>query len=354
MVAPLRQFRLSAESDGRGLRCDSDGVFLAGVSLLRKTSNGLVVRPVHELGALILAAFGEATDADRTWRGLQAAADALNHGDPALAMIATLHLQFPEPDDEAASRIAAVDEFLAKYDADEPRDWRGRWTTDGAGGPDTTQTGTTPNSARGSRATRSDRRDSSASAVGRFNADRAPGPTANSTSALSSSANAAPEFAEVTPDIIDPAAYNGRYHDEVVAEEAATLRSRGETVLTEVRLQMADGSAGARIDILAFDPQTHIVYGIEVKTGDNPGFTPGQIMVYPHLMMGEAVIATDPRVISLGLIPNFPLMPIPIYLIRQRNRYSDKGAFELDPQKMARYYMGKAEYAAEYSSERSW
>jgi len=133
----------------------------------------------------------------------------------------------------------------------------------------------------------------------------------------------------------------------VVAEEAARLRSLGETVFTEVKLQMADGSAGARIDILAFDPQTHIVYGIEVKTGDKPGFTLGQIVVYPHLMMGESVIAVDPRVVGLGLIPNFPLMPIPIYLIRQRDWRSSRDTFELDPRKMARYYMGKLEYSTE-------
>jgi hypothetical protein len=354
LVAQLRHFRLSAAPDGRGLRCEPDGLFLAGVSLLHKTSRGLVLRPTDELSALIFAAYGEVVDPGRVSRGLRAAAEALNRGDTALAMMEALHLQFPELDDEAAARIAAVDEFLAKYDPDEPRDWRGRWTTGGAGGPDATQTGTTPNSARGSRAATGDRGDSGASTVGLLNADRAPEPTSDSTSALSSPANAASEIAEVTPDTIDPAAYNGRYHDEVVAEEAATLRSRGEAVLTEVRLQMADGSAGARIDILAFDPQTHIVYGIEVKTGDKPGFTPGQIVVYPHLMMGEAVIATDPRVISLGLIPNFPLMPVPIYLIRQQNRYSEKGTTELDPQKMARYYMGKMEYAADFPLERSF
>jgi len=275
-------------------------VFLAGVSLVRKTSNGLVVRPAHELGALTLAAYGEAIDAGRTSRGLHAAAGALNRGDLALAMVATLHLQLPELDDEEASRIAVVNDFLAKYDRDEPRDWRGRWTTGGAGGPAASPAGATR------------------------------GPP-----------NIVSDVDQVSPDTIDPAAYNGRYHDEVVAEEAARLRSRGETVLTEVKLQMADGSAGARIDILAFDPQTHNVYGIEVKTGDKPGFTPGQIVVYPHLMMGEAVIATDPRVVALGLIPNFPLMPIPIYLTRQRDKYSTSLTIKIDPFKMSRYYMGK-------------
>jgi hypothetical protein len=61
-------------------------------------------------------------------------------------------------------------------------------------------------------------------------------------------------------------------------------------------------------------------------------------------MMGESVIAIDPRVVTLGLVPEFPLMPIPIYLIRQRNRHSSRDTFELDPRKTARYYMGKTEY----------
>ena len=63
---------------------------------------------------------------------LEAVARALNAGETALAMTSAVLLKFPEPDWNAAVRIAQADELL-KYDPDEPRDWRGRWTTRGGG-----------------------------------------------------------------------------------------------------------------------------------------------------------------------------------------------------------------------------
>ncbi len=83
-----------------------------------------------------------------------------------------------------------------------------------------------------------------------------------------------------------------------------------------------------------------MIYGVEVKTGDRPGFTPSQIVVYPHFMMGESVMATDAKVAAIGLVPNFPLPPIPIYLMRQRGLFSEPEFKELDPLKMSRYYRG--------------
>jgi hypothetical protein len=51
-------------------------------------------------------------------------------------MIATLHLRLPELDAAGAARVAAVDAVLAKYSPDQPRDWHGRWTSEGdTGGP---------------------------------------------------------------------------------------------------------------------------------------------------------------------------------------------------------------------------
>lgn len=106
---------------------------LAGVPLMSKTAGGLTPRPEHELAALMLAAYGDVGDVDRLTRGLRGAADALNRGDVALAMTSALHLRLPDLGEEPAARLAVVDDFLAKYDPNEPRDWRGRWTTGGAG-----------------------------------------------------------------------------------------------------------------------------------------------------------------------------------------------------------------------------
>jgi hypothetical protein len=63
---------------------------------------------------------------------LDAVARALNAGETALAMTSAVLLKFPEPDWNAAARIAQA-EGLLKYDPDEPRDWHGRWTTRGSG-----------------------------------------------------------------------------------------------------------------------------------------------------------------------------------------------------------------------------
>jgi hypothetical protein len=101
---------------------------------------------------------------------------------------------------------------------------------------------------------------------------------------------------------------------------------------------MADGSAGARLDILSFDPHTRSIYGVEVKTGVKPGFTPGQIAVYPHLMWGGSVVALDAKVLALGLSPNTILQPIPIFLLWKTDENTAHEIQEIDPNKMSRYY----------------
>jgi hypothetical protein len=107
---------------------------LAGVPLLRQGEAGLEPRLVGEIDVLAKAAHGVAFfDATVLRRGLCVAAQALNDRDLGRAMMATLHLKLPELDAEGVSRIAAVDAVLAKYSPDQPRDWHGRWTTEGDG-----------------------------------------------------------------------------------------------------------------------------------------------------------------------------------------------------------------------------
>jgi hypothetical protein len=132
-----RQFRLARGPDKAGLRCDADGVSLAGIQLLRKTDAGLAPRQALEIDVLTKAGYGAAFDTDKLIRGLSVVSRALNDGDLGRAMIATLHLRLPELDAAGAARLAAVDAVLAKYSPDQPRDWHGRWTSDGegSGGP---------------------------------------------------------------------------------------------------------------------------------------------------------------------------------------------------------------------------
>lgn len=58
---------------------------------------------------------------------------ALNCGDFATAMIAAVHIRAPELSSEAALRLANAERELTKYNynPDEPRDWHGRWISDG-------------------------------------------------------------------------------------------------------------------------------------------------------------------------------------------------------------------------------
>lgn len=81
------------------------------------------------------AAYGDGST--RLSSRLGAIAQALNGGDFAAAMIAAVHTQTPELSSQAATRLTNADRELTKYNynPDEPRDWRGRWTSDGSVSP---------------------------------------------------------------------------------------------------------------------------------------------------------------------------------------------------------------------------
>ena len=130
-----RTFRLAKGLDGLGLCCADDGVFLAGTALLRKTETGWAARPAGEIDALIQAAYGHEVDPGRLMAGLGAVAKALNDDDLGRAMIVSVQLRLPDVCPDGAQRVARVDEILAKYNAQEPRDWHGRWTTGDGGSP---------------------------------------------------------------------------------------------------------------------------------------------------------------------------------------------------------------------------
>ncbi len=126
-----RRFRLADTAGSLGLHCNADGVWLAGAPLLRKSVNGWEPRPDNEINALLRAAYGRDLDPAKLTPGLRAAASALDDGDLGRAMIATLRMRLPEPGPTALARVAHAEATLEKYNVDEPRDRRGRWTTDG-------------------------------------------------------------------------------------------------------------------------------------------------------------------------------------------------------------------------------
>ncbi len=130
----MRIFRLTNEPGGLGLSCTPAGVSLAGVPLLCRTQAGFIPRPASEIAPLLKAAYGTDGDAPRLSLRLGAIAQALNSGDFALAAIAAVQTRTPELSAEAAIRLANADEELGKYNynPEEPRDWHGRWTTNGS------------------------------------------------------------------------------------------------------------------------------------------------------------------------------------------------------------------------------
>jgi hypothetical protein len=133
----IRMFRLVDGPDDLGLSCNPDGLFLAGVPLLRKTRAGFVPRPASEIAALIKAAYGAGGDQIRLQSSLSLIARALNSGDFALAAIAAVQTRTPELSREAAARLVNAEGELTKYNfnPDEPRDQHGRWTRDGSSDP---------------------------------------------------------------------------------------------------------------------------------------------------------------------------------------------------------------------------
>lgn len=117
------------------MSCTPAGLSLAGVPLLEKTREGFAPRPAPEIASLIQAAYGADGDPIRLESSLGVIARALNGGDLAYAGIAAVLTRTPELSPEGAVRLAKANGALAKYDPDEPRDTRGRWTRGGAAGP---------------------------------------------------------------------------------------------------------------------------------------------------------------------------------------------------------------------------
>lgn len=130
-----QHFRLTNQPGGLGLSCTREGLALAGVPLLHKTERGFAPRPPREIDALLRSGDLEVAYPRRLRSSLDAIADALNRGDLAHAGVVAVLTRTPECSRAAAARLAKVEESLAKYSADEPRDWRGRWTDGASGAP---------------------------------------------------------------------------------------------------------------------------------------------------------------------------------------------------------------------------
>jgi hypothetical protein len=375
-----RFFKLS--SAGRlGLSCDANGAFVDDIPLLRKVDvDGDSVwtsRPVGELSDEIASRYDLPVDLSSRAGGLDAIARAFNAGDLALAQTATVLLAIPERPhlSKGVHPREAREQFIRELHsgglikADWDPDEHPRWP---AGSPDSKGGEFAPKDEAPSNALRTDnvssrsdapspRRntgdndassdESEAYVASEHDSDfDANAPTVNrSDDALAALADAmsvghsetegpvaAVERGE-DEGLLDQVVYRGHFHDEVVQGLAQMYRKHGYKVETEIPLEMADGSGGARIDMVVESPEG-LISGLEVKTGDDPFFTRAQLYVYPHLMMGMSVITPDVRIRNLGLPPMTLLQPMPLLLFYLQDSNSHQETNWQDPWKLLQEY----------------
>lgn len=126
-------FKLDTCSYGKGLRCDSTGLFFAGEPLLERDSEGRFrPRPSATIKSVLSRSKLVDVYLESNVRSVNVVATALNDGQIANAMIAAVLMRLAEPDDNISG--TTVDRELGKagYDPAEPRDERGRWARDGS------------------------------------------------------------------------------------------------------------------------------------------------------------------------------------------------------------------------------
>jgi hypothetical protein len=128
------------------------------------------------------------------------------------------------------------------------------------------------------------------------------------------------------------AAYQGDFHDTVRDAFADALMKGGNTVLKEVAITLpGDQPMTAKIDILA-RTQVGYVFGIEVKTGDDPTFTLSQSIVYPHVEAGDIVVSTDKRIGAVILTPGIPWPHVDLFVL-----YASSPGARLEVSRMTEY-----------------
>lgn len=128
-------FKLAARhTTGIGLYCGQDGLYLGTAVLIEpEPGGGYRVRPVAEIEALLAAAYKTPPAIERLLDGVQRVAGHLCAGNMPLAMIAAVHCDLPDIEEDRIERLARTDALLkANYNTSEPRDAQGRWT-DGNG-----------------------------------------------------------------------------------------------------------------------------------------------------------------------------------------------------------------------------
>lgn len=343
----VQEYKLSPFGSSRGVSCDATGVFVSGVPLLKRSANSgdrqfWEPRECTTLSHELSRAFGLPIDISSKSHALFAMSRDLNEGDVSHAQLVALFLRIPESEPPPQARGHSRDRFIKLIQSlhangllkvDWNPDEHPRWP---AGAPDSQGGQFAPKGtdieASPDAATSKHESKSQAPGAAETNSQNDQSQTHENLNSIDEQSSTRTKDEEA---LFDPVVYRGVFHDQVVSELADHLRSMGLKVETEVPLYMADGSGGTRIDILA---KGKIVFGVEVKTGEDPFPTRAQLYVYPHLMMGGSVLTDNPRIGTVGLLPLIPLPPIPVFLYYQRNEFSEPISEEFDPVKMLREF----------------
>jgi len=130
----IRFRRLGPQGDAGGVSCDENGPAIGAIRLLNRTVSGFALRPVEELNEVFAFVLGRPVDSSDLVERLQGVTKAMNEGNVARAVFATLFLDLPSLTDEQARR-AAFFEKLFKASPDDPKHpgWP-RGTEGGRGG----------------------------------------------------------------------------------------------------------------------------------------------------------------------------------------------------------------------------
>jgi|GEM_PF-1858436 len=131
--------------------------------------------------------------------------------------------------------------------------------------------------------------------------------------------------------LVHQAAYQGHFHDAVQEQWATYLRGLGFRVTTEAYLSV--GGITARLDILYRLP-SGVLMGIEIKTGDDPTFTPEQAIVYSHAILGAGVMYSGARGDEIGLTSGARLPAVPILVIYAPKPGADYRFFVPKPEQL--------------------
>ena len=117
-----------------GAYCGAEGLYLGCAALIEHRNGRYWRRADDEIAVLLAAAYDTAEAAPRVAARLPMITAALNDNDLARAMIAALQLGLGDVGEEGLGRLAQADALTKhNFNPDEPRDWHGRWTSDGSG-----------------------------------------------------------------------------------------------------------------------------------------------------------------------------------------------------------------------------